>query len=223
MTNCTGPYATVEDYISFTCRQSRLARVHDGADNAASLTDTMARFNTQGVTAGQGMILYNVTDGSQGYVTAVSADNLVAPLTGGTENLWDIGDSYLIVTIDAFERATIQNYLDITAADVQAAVAAGGQCNCTLADWGAALLQKLNIVDAMSLYTCPCHNVLNETERQQLRNWMDDKLEQIRTGKIDLCGGSGSEQPAFGSIKMAVTPFAAREIIIDRILQGRGV
>lgn len=221
MTNCTGPYATADDYVSFVCTSRRISRVHTGADNAASLTDSMAKFRTKGILSGEGMILYNLTDGSQGYVTAVTETNLEAALAGGVDNHWDEGDTYLITAIDAFERATIENYLSVAASDVQAAVAAGGQCDCAIAPWGTELLKKLNILDALSFYQCSCMNPLDDTARQQLRNWMSDQLALIRTGKIDICGGPGSDGPAFGSSKEAVTPFAAAQIIRDRIEQGR--
>lgn len=221
MTNCTGAYASADDYISFACISRRISRVHTGLDEALSLTDSMARFKSKGVAANEGMILYNLTDGSQGYVTAVTDTNLEAALAGGVDNFWEPGDVYLITAIDAFERATIENYLTITASDVAAAVSAGGQCDCAISAWGAALLMKLNIIDALSFYTCPCMTQLTDVERQQYRNWMDARLEEIRTGKVDICGGPGSDGPAFGSSKEAVTVFAASQIVLDRILQGR--
>lgn len=219
---CEGAYATAEDFVSFFCGHSRLSRVHDGADNAAILTDSMARFRAKGVQAGVGMIVYNLADGSQGVVTALDDNNLTAPLAGGTENLWDIGDEYLIVTVDAIERAQIEHYLAITASDVHAALAAQGACDCTLSTWGAELVKKLNIIDAASFYTCGCAGPkLSETERQQYRNWMDKQFELIRLGKVDVCGGgTGSDAPAFGSSKEAVTVFATGQIIADRIARN---
>lgn len=219
---CEGAYATADDFVSFYCGESRLSRVHDGANDAAVLTDSMARFRAKGVQAGVGMILYNLTDGSQGVVTGVDDNNLTAPLEGGTENLWDAGDEYLIVTITAVERASIEHYLAITASDVHAALSAQGACDCDLSSWGLELVKKLNIIDAASFYTCGCAGPkLSETERQQYRNWMDKQFELIRLGKVDVCGGgTGSDAPAFGSIKESVTPFAAAQIISDRIARN---
>lgn len=216
---CDGRFASAESYLSFFCNDSRLARVHTGENNAAVLADSMAHFRTMGVEAGVGMILYNLTDGSQGVVTEVTDTTITAALAGGVENLWDAGDSYLIVTITAFERSSIEHYLDITAADIHSAMAAQGACDCTLSAWGAQLAIKLNIIDAASFYTCGCMNKLTAEERQQYRNWMDLRLEEIRTGKVDLCegGGGGSEAPAFGSSKEGVTEFAVAQIISDRL------
>lgn len=221
---CEGAYATVEDFVSFQCGASRLSRVHDGANAAAILTDSMARFRAAGVRANVGMIVYNQTDGSQGVVTAVDDNNLTATLTGGTDNLWDTGDTYLIVTVDAVERSSIQNFLTVTASDVHAALSAQGACDCDLSAWGAELVKKLNIIDASSFHTCGCTgNKLSETERQQYRNWMSEQFELIRLGKVDVCGGgTGSEAPAFGSVKEAVTPFAAAQIISDRNARESG-
>lgn len=223
MTNCTGPFATADDYVSFVCTSKRISRVHTGTANAATLTDSMAKFRSKGVLPGEGMIVYNLTDGSQGYITAVTDTTLEAALAGGTDNDWDVGDTYLVTVIDAFERATIENYLTITASDVAAAVAAGSQCDCTPAPWGLELLKKLNIIDALSFYTCSCMSPLDDTARQQYRNWMSEQLALIRTGKIDICGGPGSDGPAFGSSKEGVTPFARGQIIRDRIERGQGV
>lgn len=221
--SCDGAFATPEDFSSFFCMDSRIARVHTGANNAAILTDSMARFRNKGVRADVGMIVYNLTDGSQGVVTAVDDNNITATLTGGTDNDWDAGDSYLIVTIDAFERASIEHYLEITASDVHSALAAQGACDCDLSPWGLQLAKKLNIIDAASFTQCGCMVKLSPEERQQYRNWMDARLEEIRTGKVDLCdGGTGSEAPAFVSVKEAVTEFAAAQIVSDRIARGGG-
>lgn len=215
---CSGRYASAEDYIGFFCNSSRISRVHTGEDNAEALADSMAHFRTMGVEAGVGMILYNLTDGSQGVVTAVTDNVITAPLAGGVENLWDVHDQYLIVTLTAFERASIEHYLEITAADVHSAMAAQGACDCDLSEWGAQLAIKLNIIDAASFYTCGCMNKLTPEERQQYRNWMDARLEEIRIGKVDLCGtGGGSEAPAFGWSKEGVTEFAVEQILRDRL------
>lgn len=215
---CDGRFASAEDFVSFFCSESRISRVHDGAANAAALTDSMARFRAKGVQGGVGMIVYNLTDGSQATITDVTDNVITGTLAGGTDNDWDVGDSYLVVTVDAFERASIEHYLDITAADVHSAMAAQGACDCTLSAWGEQLAKKLNIIDAASFYSCGCMVKLTPEERQQYRNWMDARLKEIRTGEVDLCaGGSGSQAPAFGSVKEAVTEFAAAQVISDRI------
>lgn len=219
---CDGAWASAEDFVSFWCTESRIARVHDGAANVAILTDSMARFRSKGVQAGAGMIVYNLTDGSQATITDATETTLAGTLAGGTDNDWDVGDHYLVVTVDAFERATIEHYLEVTASDVSAALAAQLMCDCTLSAWGAELVKKLNIIDAASFYTCSCAGPkLTESERKAYREWMSEQLTLIRTGKLDLCEGApGSEYPAFGSVKEAITPFAAAQIISDRIAKN---
>ena len=219
---CLSVYATPDDYVSFWCTESRLSRVHDGAGNAGTLTDTMAHFRSKGVLGGVGMIVYNLTDGSQAVITAVDETTLTGTLAGGTDNDWDVGDQYLVVTLDAFERATIEHYLEVTASDVSAALAAQLMCDCTLSSWGRELVRKLNIVDAASFYTCSCAGPkLTEQERKNYRDWMGEQLTLIRTGKLDLCEGApGAEYPAFGAVKEGITDFARAQIISDRIAKN---
>ena len=65
---------------------------HTGGMNVAILTDAAADFVNDGVQNGD--IVYNVTDGSQGTITNVTATTITATLVGGAENDWDTGDEY---------------------------------------------------------------------------------------------------------------------------------
>ena len=65
---------------------------HDGGNATATLTDSGADFVIDGVVIGD--IVLNLTDGSEGNVTAVAATTIGGSLIGGTDNLWDIGDQY---------------------------------------------------------------------------------------------------------------------------------
>ena len=69
---------------------------HDGAANAATLTDSTRSFPTSGAKSIIGGTIYNVTDGSSGAITAATATTVIATLSGGTDNDWDVGDTYLI-------------------------------------------------------------------------------------------------------------------------------
>lgn len=216
--SCDGRWAESWQFAAFFCSSALLSRVHDGAGNAGALSDSQASFINAGVRANVGMILYNLTDGSSGPVTAVTLNTITATLAGGVENDWDAGDVYRIVTIDAQEIARAQHWLDITASDLHAALAAQGMCDCTLSGWGAGLLAKLNIIEAASFYTCGCMAKLTTEEKEQYREWTKDQLMLIRTGKVDVCqGATGAEYPAFGSVKEAITDFAQAQIIADRI------
>lgn len=66
---------------------------HGEVSNAAILTDTGA---TWGVDQLIGAYVVNVTDGSYAKITDNTATTVTAALAGGTDNDWDIGDSYVI-------------------------------------------------------------------------------------------------------------------------------
>lgn len=65
---------------------------HDGSANAATLTDSSESYTTN---EWVGYTIYNVTDGSQGLVTANTGTTVTAILYGGTDNDWDVGDAYV--------------------------------------------------------------------------------------------------------------------------------
>jgi len=66
--------------------------------SAATLTDTDASFDTEGTLIGQTVL--NVTDGSEGTITAVTGTVITATLAGGTNNTWAIGDAYTISLVN---------------------------------------------------------------------------------------------------------------------------
>lgn len=68
---------------------------HDGGAAVANLTDTTARWPQMLV----GWTVYNITDGSSCVCTAISGDfqTITTPLSGGTDDLWDVSDEYRIV------------------------------------------------------------------------------------------------------------------------------
>lgn len=219
MTNCTSRYAEAWEYAATLCIGAILKRIHTGADGAAVLQDTQVNFREAGVLANVGMVLYNVTDGSSGAVTAVTNTTITATLTGGTDNDWDAGDVYRIVLIDALEIATIEQFLDIAAADVHEALAATGACDCTLASWATTYLKKLNIYDALTYYMCPCAKLkLSDDARAAYLAWAEKQFELLRSGAIEVCSGeTGSEFPALDWADQSVTEFAAAKIISNDI------
>jgi hypothetical protein len=88
--------ATIVDFYG-----PKYTGVHDGAANAAVLTDTTARWDANLV----GAKLYNITDGSSTTITAQTRTTLTGVLAGGTDNDWDVGDVYRIVwTSDGYSR-----------------------------------------------------------------------------------------------------------------------
>ena len=131
-------------------------------------------------------------------------------------SFWCIGDNC------AEARETIEVYLEVAATDVYAALASVGACDCTLASWAQAYLQKLVLVDAALYYSCPCANprVGNE-QKQMLFGWMATQLQNIATGVIDVCdGATGAGFPAMGWASQSVSEYAAAEIIYNDILRN---
>ena len=217
MSNCTGRFAQSWEFAGFWCVGGILSGVDDsgGAANA-DLTCSLMNFSTLGVTPHVGMILYNTTQGTSGAVTAVTTNTITA--TGVT---WDDADGFRIALIDAAERSTIEHYLNVSATDIHAALAAVGACDCALADWAADYLAKLNIVEAASYYQCTCGQPsMSEEARNGLLAWCTQQLTLLMTGRIDVCdGATGSDFPAIGWAEQSGTDFAAARIIYNRMLR----
>ena len=77
---------------------------HDGANNAAILTDTSAPFIPSRYI---GHIVRNLTDGSRGTITANTSTTITGGLGGGTDNDWDIGDVYEITKEDGLHGISV--------------------------------------------------------------------------------------------------------------------
>lgn len=74
---------------------------HDGANDAAVLTDTGASFGATDIIKFRK--IKNLTDGSETIITANSGTTITGVLSGGTDNDWDIGDSYEVVPMVAIQ------------------------------------------------------------------------------------------------------------------------
>lgn len=217
-TFCTEAYSDPIGFSSFWCL-SGLIHGYDDSGGAAnvSLQDLTWNFIELGMEANVGMILYNVTQATSGEVTVVTATTMTA--TGVT---WDDGDEYRTTALDGNELAMIQLYLDITAADIHAALHAQGMCDCTPAPWALDFLAKLNIIEAALFYQCPCAKPkISDAMRQSLLAWATAELANIRTGKIELCAGeTGAEFPYVSWAQMGTTEFAQVNIIVNDILRN---
>ena len=219
---CNGAYADSYDFATFWCVAGLDTGVDDsgGAGNAF-LTDSTSNFVQMGVQPA--MIIQNITDGSGGYVTVVATNVLTTVLAGGTDNLWDDGDVYRMIGLNANEQAQIETYLAIAASDIHAAMASVGACDCALAAWAAEYLKKLNVIDAAVIHACPCGRAqISETMKGTWLEWLDRQFELIRTGAIDVCAGAtGADYPAIGWAQQSVTEFAAARIILDDIIANQ--
>lgn len=207
---CSGRFAQAWQFAAFFCT----AGYAQGVDNSgggpnATLTDTTLDFVKLGVRANVGMLLYNITTGLSGPVTAVTQTTLTA-----TGVLWTNGQSYRIATLDTSQRSTVEMYLDLTAADIHAALAAQDACDCTWQSWVENYLSKINIIEASMFYNCPCAQPsLSEEQKARYMEWSKDQLAQIRDGNLALCeGDTGKTYPAFGIAEIAYNAWQEIEI-----------
>jgi len=221
---CTGRFANAWAYAAFWCVGSLSMSLDDsgGAGNLF-LTDSQAEFVNAGMLPGKGMILYNTTQGTSGPITAVTSTTLTA--TGVT---WNDGDGYRTVSITGAEIATIEHYLNVTAGNIFAVMAAVGACDCTLASWafnglydGNDFLGKINIIEAGAYHTCRCGMPGQRMTPDERAHWLTQsnmQLDAIRTGKIEVCAGhTGSDFPVVGWAEQAHTEFGQAQIIANRI------
>jgi len=72
---------------------SSASGTHDGAANAAILTDSGESWTINAFVDAR---IENTTDGSWGIVTANTATTITATLADGTDNDWDVGDAYVV-------------------------------------------------------------------------------------------------------------------------------
>lgn len=123
--------------------------------------------------------------------------------------------------MDNNAQMLLEVILETTASDIHVAMAASGQCDCTLAAWAANYLKKLNIVDAAVMYMNPCGPQFTADERRLFMDWINAQLEAIRTGKLELCvGETGSEFPAIDWAEQGTTEFAQAKIIVNDMLKN---
>ncbi len=121
----------------------------------------------------------------------------------------------------AEDEAVINNFLRIAASDINAALAASGQCDCTLASWALEYLKKIDVIDAAIYHRCSCARPqLTDEMRQAFLTWMNEQLALIRQGKLELCAGAtGAEYPAIGWAEYSFTDYNAAQIIVNTQLR----
>ena len=118
---------------------------------------------------------------------------------------------------EADNVAMLNRVLTLAAADIHGPLSAVGGCNCASPAWALELLKKWNCIDAACFYKCTCGPELTVEERRMYLEWMDRQATMIRTSQLDLCGGTGAEYPAFGSVELNLTSFNEARIIANRI------
>ena len=208
---CLPIYAQPWVFSLFFCPAGTLKGLDNGGGiGVANLTDTQVNFLNTGIEANKGMILYNLTTGLSGPVTAVTATTVTA-----TGVLWTNGQAYRITALTAAEISSIEMYLEVTAADINAALAATGACACTWDSWVLGWLAKLNIIEAAAFYSCPCGNTrLTDDQKANLLTWATAQLEELRNGNIAVCSGdTGKTYPAIAIAQINHTAWSELEII----------
>lgn len=83
---------------------------HEGASATPTLFKNGADFKSCGASVGS--VIYNNTDGSHGLITAVTETTVTATLLGGTDNLWDYGDSFSIYATATKDSVISKIYTD---------------------------------------------------------------------------------------------------------------
>ena len=214
---CSGRYSEAWAFAAFWCVGNTITGSHEGADGAATLTYSQGDFLSRGVQPYVGMVIYNLTQDTNGPITDVTATTITA--VGVT---WDTGDTFRLVLIDGIEISTIEHYLDVAASDVHAALAASGQCDCTWASWASGFVSKLNIIDAAAYYQCSCGQPhFGSTETDRYLQWASNQLELLMTGRLDICeGATGLDFPAMGWAAQGHTDWQKADIIWKDILRN---
>jgi len=83
---------------------------HAQGGNSAVLVNPGKDFWSCGVAVGA--LVKNTTDGSEGTITARTEDTVTATLAGGTDNDWDVGDSYEIYNTGTEDSYISKAYVD---------------------------------------------------------------------------------------------------------------
>ena len=85
---------------------------HKGADAASVLSDPGADFRSCGVDPNVGQLVLNDTDSSEGVVTAVTEDTVTVSLSGGSNDYWDNGDTYIILKTGTEDAVISSHWTD---------------------------------------------------------------------------------------------------------------
>jgi len=90
---------------------THVSGTHTGSNGASVLTDSTASFIGDRVSSGD--TVTNTTDGSSGTISSssnITATTITASLSGGTDNDWDNGDAFIILTSPDEELQSTYHY-----------------------------------------------------------------------------------------------------------------
>ena len=210
---CTGDaYATAEDFAIFWFTGVVWQGYHTGGVANPALNDPTIDFVEAGILGGVGHWLWNITQSTDGLITAVSGNTVT-----GNNSTWDDGDEYQLSKLTTRERSSINMALKKAASDVQAVLHAANQCNCAWGAWATEYVKKLNIIDAVAYYNNACGNPrFSDDFRLKMLDWVSGELKNITMSIVTLCDGeTGANYPAMAFAQQAWTPEAAAQIIFN--------
>ena len=115
----------------------------------------------------------------------------------------------------AAQEAQVTITLTLVASNVNAMLAATGSCACTWADWVAAFLAKLSIIEAAIVHKCHCGRArLTDPDRAMYLNWLNTTYENLRSGKLVVCqNATAVDYPAGGWAEHAWTEWNAARLL----------
>jgi len=117
----------------------------------------------------------------------------------------------------------VELYVQQGAARINAALAATAQCDCTFAGWANTLLENMNLIASSLLIYGRCGVGFTDDQREFWSGWLNDQLELIRTGQIDVClGATGPNYPAYGTATRAVTRWQRAQIVANDLMAEQG-
>jgi len=116
----------------------------------------------------------------------------------------------------------INRYIGKGAAQINMALNATGQCDCTFGSYASDFLQELNLIAAALLIHCPdCSRRFTQEQKEFYSGWLNEQLTLLRTGQIDLCSGATTEDyPALGWAEQGVTEFNKARIVVHDIMRN---
>lgn len=116
----------------------------------------------------------------------------------------------------------VNRYIKKGAARINMALNATAQCGCTHDGYATEFLQELNLIATLLLIQCPdCSRRLTQEMREFYYTWLNEQLELIRTGQIDVCSGATTQDyPALAWAEQSVTDFNAARIVVHDIMRN---
>jgi len=113
--------------------------------------------------------------------------------------------------------SAVERYIAKGASRINVALMATGMCSCTFNAYAADYLQELNVIAAAIMMICPdCNRHLDAESRAFWSEWLNEQLELLRSGKLELCSGATAiDYPSIGWAAQGVTDWNHARIIVN--------